>query len=560
MGKFGKSAWLRVYRAAVFVGVLMLMHRGEPEEEPEELLGATVEDLRKFFPAAVGVSGRAISGARVVVGTSRDELGFVITTSPDSDDIIGYSGPNNVMLAFGIDGKVLGMSVLESGDTPEHVAPVMADEAFMSIFDGKDWEEIKTTDRVDGVSGATLTSLAIAEGVIRRVAGTAPSLRFPRPLELADAQRIFPQATELKSDGVVYGNSGLLGRLHHTSPHSDNLIGYGGPSDVLVGVSGEGGKILGMVIRDTYDTEKYVGYVRDEAAFMQMFNGKKLEQLADFLLEENEVEGVSGATMTSLTVAEAVIALARAETWEQVGGRETFWGSTETWFTRQVGSRGIGTVLVVLFGLVMAFTKLRGIRWLRIAFQLVLIVYLGLVNGDLISQALLVGWAQNGVAWQFAPGLLLLVASALLVPLVAGKQVYCHQLCPHGAAQQLLKNALPKRFRIRVPARLVTVLRLVPFLLLLLVVVVGVRQLTFNLVSIEPFYAYLFRVAGWATIAIAVVGLVASLFVPMAYCRYGCPTGAMLNFLWGGGRAGTFSRRDGLALACLALAVGLRIF
>ena len=252
-------------------------------------------------------------------------------------------------------------------------------------------------------------------------------------------------------------------------------------------------------------------------------------------------------------MADALIGLAIADTESKGEAAEG-----ETYF--QFGAREIGTVSVVIVGLIMAFTKLRGVRPVRIAFQLVLVGYLGLVNGDLVSQALLVGWAEHGVAWRFAPGMLLLVAAALLVPLVAGKQVYCHQICPHGAAQQLLKNVLPKRFRFGVHGRLALVLRAIPFLLLLFVIVVGVRQLAFNLVSIEPFDAYLFRVAGWATITIAVAGLVASLFVPMAYCHYGRPTGAMLNFLWGGGRPGRFSRRDWLALVCLASAVGLRIF
>ena len=56
-------------------------------------------------------------------------------------------------------------------------------------------------------------------------------------------------------------------------------------------------------------------------------------------------------------------------------------------------------------------------------------------------------------------------------------------------------------------------------------------SLPVSLVDIEPFDAWVFRVAGWATITVAIVGLVASLFVPMAYCRYGCPTGALLKFL-----------------------------
>jgi NosR/NirI family nitrous oxide reductase transcriptional regulator len=43
----------------------------------------------------------------------------------------------------------------------------------------------------------------------------------------------------------------------------------------------------------------------------------------------------------------------------------------------------------------------------------------------------------------------------------------------------------------------------------------------------------------------------------MAYCRYGCPTGALLNFLAAGGRPDRFSRRDAMAFAFLLLAAGL---
>ena len=550
-----RAVWLlRIYRAAVFAGIVLMIHRGAPAVDPKEAIGVSIGVVREYFPSAVGVGERLDEhGGHYVMDANRNQLGFVVTTSPDSDGIIGYSGPNNVLVAFGADGKVLGFSVLSSGDTPEHLADVVADERFMGGFDGKSWEGLRATERVDGVSGATLTSLAIAEGIIRRVAGSAPSLRFPEPLGLADARRIFPEATELEADGEVIGaQGGVLGRLLRSSPHSDNQVGYAGPSDVLVGLAARSDTIVGIAIRDTYDTGKYVGYVRDEAGFMEMFDGKSLGEMAAFDLEANEVEGVSGATMTSMTVAQALVDLARAETRPSALSLRGAEGRLP------VRWRDWGTVSVLVFGLVMAFTKLRGVRRLRIAFQLVLIGYLGLVNGDLLSQALCVGWAQNGVAW-FSPGLVLLAAAALLVPLVGGKQAYCHQLCPHGAAQQLVKNWLPKSWRIGVPARLAVVLRAVPFFLLLLVVVVAVKQLAFNLVSLEPFDAYLFRVAGWATITLAVVGLVASLFVPLAYCRYGCPTGAMLNFLWGGGRPGKFSRRDGLALACLVLAVGLRV-
>jgi NosR/NirI family nitrous oxide reductase transcriptional regulator len=97
-------------------------------------------------------------------------------------------------------------------------------------------------------------------------------------------------------------------------------------------------------------------------------------------------------------------------------------------------------------------------------------------------------------------------------------------------------------------------LRWLPPLLLALVVVVSVLVLPIDLAHLEPFDAYVLQSAGVATGAIALVGLVASLFVPMAYCHYGCPTGALLEFIRRHGRADRFGRRDVGALLLLGLA------
>ena len=56
--------------------------------------------------------------------------------------------------------------------------------------------------------------------------------------------------------------------------------------------------------------------------------------------------------------------------------------------------RDWGTAAVVFAGLLIAFTRLRGRRWLRLAFQVVLVAYLGFVNADMLSQALLVGFSM----------------------------------------------------------------------------------------------------------------------------------------------------------------------
>ena len=84
-----------------------------------------------------------------------------------------------------------------------------------------------------------------------------------------------------------------------------------------------------------------------------------------------------------------------------------------------------------------------------------------------------------------------------------------------------------------------------------------------NLAAIEPFDAWSWRAAGVASIVIALVGLAASLFVPQAYCHFGCPTGALLSFIRSAGSSDRWTARDGTALILLIAGaervVGVRV-
>jgi hypothetical protein len=102
------------------------------------------------------------------------------------------------------------------------------------------------------------------------------------------------------------------------------------------------------------------------------------------------------------------------------------------------------------------------------------------------------------------------------------------------------------------PKNLDAGLRWLPVLTLGCIVVLVALVLPHDLASVEPFDAYSIAAAGWATIAIALVGLVAACFVPMAYCHYGCPTGAVLNFIRSHGREDRFGRRE-IAAFCLVV-------
>jgi polyferredoxin len=148
--------------------------------------------------------------------------------------------------------------------------------------------------------------------------------------------------------------------------------------------------------------------------------------------------------------------------------------------------------------------------------------------------------------------LTVLAVAAILLPATTRRNVYCSHLCAHGAAQQLLvRFAKPKG---TVSARLQPWLARLPWTLVAAAILATVMRLPLALVDLEPFDAYLPLVAGIPALVMFGAGLAASARYPMAYCRHGCPTGALLDHLRLNRKSGSFTWRDGVLLGCLTAA------
>lgn len=370
-----------------------------------------------------------------------------------------------------------------------------------------------------------------------------------RPVRVEEVRGWFTNAHRLRLDlggqagFIVYDLEGaVLGSVVRTLPHAEKFIGYCGVTDTLVAL-GPDQRVLGFSIRWSEDTKTHVADVLADRHFRKTWNGMNWDEVAAMDLKKAGVEGVSGATMTSLAMAEGVVHRFRMAEGEQ---------------SVRFGQRDAGLAVAVLIGGWLTFTKRPGRERWRRWFQWAVIGYVGLLNGDLIAQSLLAGWAKSGVAWRLAPGLVLFVAAALLVPWTTQRPVYCQQLCPHGALQEIIGRHAPQRWRWRVPASVERPLRWLPGGLLGFVLMVVMLPLDFDLAGLEPFDAYVIRAAGAATLAVALVGLLLAAFVPKAYCKYGCPTGALLEFLRARGGADSFCARDWAALGMLGLALFMR--
>ena len=548
-------------RLAVVAALVWLVHAEHraflARQTGADLASLPVDRIRRHLPEAAAIAGdaNAIAGGRDLLDAAGERVGTIFKTSPAGDAAIGFSGPTDLLVVCDADQRVAGVEILSSRDTRDHVAAIERDSRYLAAFRGKSLDDLEAlaTGKVDAVAGSTLTSLAIAEALSLRLGGSAAGSRFAATPTLEDLQKIFPDAVAIEPDAgdpavirVQAADRIPLGWALRTSPAADRVIGYQGPTDAVIGFD-TAGKVAGVAVLATFDNEPYVGYVRDDRAFRRVYRGMTIEELAGLDPAATGVEGVSGATMTSQAVAEGIVRAVRAHAAAPATGRS--WIAS---LRRDLDGPRLGALGIIAAAIVTAFTRARGTWFGRLALPLAVIAYLGFGAGALLSQAQAWGWAQAGVP-RGAVVLMALAAAAVVLPATTRKNVYCSHLCAHGAAQQVLvRFAKPKR---SVPASLRPWLAALPWALLVVAILAAVFHLPLNLVDLEPFDAYLPAVAGTAALAIFAVGLVASAFYPMAYCRHACPTGALLDHLRLNSRSDCFTWRDALMLACLAAAI-----
>jgi NosR/NirI family nitrous oxide reductase transcriptional regulator len=532
----------RLFRLATLAAAAWLIHVAAwRPKAPDDI---SLAEAKAMFPTAESLAAGdpQVGGQKVLDGRGQT-LGFLLTTSPHTDDIVGYAGPSNLLIGLSPKREVIGVRLLASGDTQAHVEEVRGSQSFWRQFVGAS----PTADlpRIEGVSGSTLTSLAMAEAIERRLAGTSLSRRFAEPVSLPEIQVLFSEATQFEPDSRRSGwfrvrdeHGTTLGYTVRTSPYSDNGRGYRGPTESLVAIAADGRTVIGLAIRKSYDTPEYVDRVREDEGFRKLLTGRTIDDWARLDFAREGIEGVSGATQTSFAVAGGM----RRRFAADQAGRQT---AGRAWWVEP------GLLAIIVVGLALTFTSLRTSRRLKTVWQGVLIVVFLFWLGDLVSLALLSGWSRHGIPWRTTPAVVLLVAVALVVPWTTRRQIYCQQLCPHGAAQSWLGKF--KRLHVPMRASWQRWLARLPAALLAAGLVVGTFAIGFDLAWLEPFDGWVLKGAAVVSSTIAVVGLVLSLFVPMAYCRYGCPTGELLRMLKSSGGHDRILRRDWMAAGLVAI-------
>ncbi|BDS08675.1 hypothetical protein NT6N_37150 [Oceaniferula spumae] len=528
--------------ASVFACIGVIAYQNETRQT--NTLQLSVSGVTEWFPnaASLGKPGGNLD-ATPVLSSDHQILGYLLKTSPASNQIIGYSGPTNTLVALSPEHKIIGFRILDTADTSSHVAKI--DANFWSQFTGRSPATLPAKPVT--TSGATLTTEAIAKGIRARLTGKEVEPWFSGNVTPELARRYFPSTAKVLPDGKTYmaidPSNNTLGRLMLSTDCPDQARGFQGPSALLIALSADQQTLLGFTLLASRDNTTYVADNQEELRYTDQFNNQPVDAILADNTPATEALLVSGASYT----ATAIVAQLR---------------STLRWLRASVSPeppkfhwqlRDTLLCIWLFAGVAIGLTHWRGNRKVRLGLQFLCILLGGVYLGTLVTQGLIIGWARHGLPWQTYPALVLLTAAAIIIPLATGKNVYCQQLCAHGALQNTLFDLTKKK--LHVPPKLHKTLTFVPWILLLMILVLALLQWTGDFSVFETFDAWSTGLIVSVPVLLFIASIVSAPFVRTPYCHYACPTGALLRLT--GGPKNQLLRRD---IAAAAFAVSAWAF
>ena len=487
-----------------------------------------------FPPPQPSARRKATTASRPFSTPTGEAIGWAAQTFPEAKPITGYSGASNLLVILDASRIVIGTTLLDSADTAGHVAKITDEPAFFAQWNGRSQASLGSPGTPVIVSGASITSEAMARGVAARFGATGMDEWFPDEIDIETITPWFPDAATLSGDQVLSSSGKPLGTLLRSSRMGVAVRGFQGAPDVLVALDPTATTILGVAMPSSRDNEPYTTDVRDGLRFDTPFTGLTVKEA--LATETGTTLLVSGASRTAEAVEDTVKEML------------TRHFSPPPKATRSLDLRDSLALVWIAAGLVIGLGRLRGGKRLRTAFAILTVIAGGLWFGLMTGQDQWIKSAMRGSIAGTAIPLLALTAAAILIPAAFGKNIYCAQLCPHGAAQQLVGHLRSRRFSL--PAKLHRIFLGIPWLTLAILWLLAFLGIGFPFAHAEPFEIWSAGFIALLPVAIFFIGLIAAVFLPQAYCHYGCPTGAVLKFL--ASSPGRWTRRDTIAAAITA--------
>lgn len=317
---------------------------------------------------------------------------------------------------------------------------------------------------------------------------------------------------EVQPDGTFVVNTRVLAK---------DVQGYGGPVPLNIHI-GKDGKLTAIEAEPNAESPSFFDRAKE---LFSRWQGKTIDEAM-----AEDVDAVSGATFSSKAIIRNVQrGLAYAK---QHGLADGGKGAQEESAERTVATGwtlgSIVALIAVLLGAVVPlFTNNRRLHLVQLVVN---VVVLGLWTGTFVSYTLFLRLFAGGVSLSAigtlaAPLLMLIVA--LLYPLAGRSGHYCAHVCPFGSAQELAGKL--SRRKLRITPRVLSVLTALRNMLWGVLMALLLTGTCTAWIDYELFTAFIYSSASVWVIVLAMLFLVLSVWVPRPYCRFVCPTGALMK-------------------------------
>lgn len=317
---------------------------------------------------------------------------------------------------------------------------------------------------------------------------------------------------EVQPDGTFVVNTRVLAK---------DVQGYGGPVPLKIHIDKDG-RLTAIEAEPNAESPSFFDRAKE---LFSRWQGKTIDEAI-----AEDVDAVSGATFSSKAIIRNVqrgLAYAKQHGLAD-GGKGAQKESVERTVATGWTLGSIVALIAVLLGAVVPlFTNNRRLHLVQLVVN---VVVLGLWTGTFVSYTLFLRLFAGGVSLSTigtlaAPLLMLIVA--LLYPLAGRSGHYCAHVCPFGSAQELAGKL--SRRKLRITPRMLRVLTALRNLLWGVLMALLLTGTCTAWVDYELFTAFIYSSASVWVIVLAMLFLVLSVWVPRPYCRFVCPTGALMK-------------------------------